>query len=65
MAESNLNTVADHVSAALTDDKISDEEFHLILSEVEKYNQMKEDIRSHQKQGVGLSETEKKITSKP
>ena len=32
-----LNTIADRISTALTDDKISDEEFRLILSEVDKY----------------------------
>ena len=40
LAESKLNSVADCISAALTDDKISDEEFRLILSEIDKYNQM-------------------------
>ena len=60
LAESKLNSVADRISAALTDDKISDEEFSLILSEIDKYNQMKEEIRGRQKQGVGLSEGKKK-----
>ena len=59
LADSKLNTIADHVSAALADDKFSDEEFRLILSEVDKYNQMKEEIRGRQKQGIGLSEAEK------
>ena len=36
LADSKLNTISDHVSAALADDKISDEEFRLILSEVDK-----------------------------
>ena len=60
LAELKLNSVADRISAALTDDKISDEEFRLILSEIDKYNQMKEEIRGRQKQGVGLSECEKR-----
>ena len=47
------------ISTVLTDDKISDEEFRLILSEIDKYSQMKEEIRGRQKQGVGLSEGEK------
>ena len=42
LAESKLNTIADHISAALNDDKITEEEFRLIFSEVDKYNQMKE-----------------------
>ena len=60
LADSKLNTISDHVSAAQVDDKISDEVFRLILSEVDKYNQMKEEIRSCQTQGIGLSEAEKK-----
>ena len=56
LAESKLNRIADHISTALVDDKISDEEFRLIVSEVEKYNDMKEEIHGRQKQGVDLSE---------
>ena len=40
------------ISTALTDDKISDEEFRLILSEVDKYDRMKAEIRRHQTQGL-------------
>ena len=58
LAESKLNTIADRISTALTDDKISDEEFRLILAEVDKYNQLKAEIRGRQKQG--LSEDEKR-----
>ena len=58
LAESKLNTVADRISTALTDDKISKEEFRLILS-VDKYDQMKAEIhRGCQNQG-SLSEIEK------
>lgn len=61
LAESKLNSVADRISVALNDDKISEEEFRLILSEVDKFNQMKEEIRGRvAKPGVGLSEAEKK-----
>ena len=60
LAVSKLNSIADRISAALTDDKISEEEFRLILSEVDKYDQMKAEIRrGRQKEGVGLSEAEK------
>ena len=38
LAVSKLNSIADRISAALTDDKISEEELRLILSEVDKYN---------------------------
>ena len=58
LAESKLSTIADRISTALTDDKISDEEFCLIFAEVDKYNQMKAEIRGRQKQG--LSEDERK-----
>ena len=58
LAESKLNTIADRISVALKDDKITEEEFRLILSEVDKYNQMKIEIRGRQKQS--LSEDEKK-----
>ena len=57
LAESKLNTMADRISVALNDDKITEEEFRLILSEVDKYNQMKTEIRGRQKQS--LSEDEK------
>ena len=60
LAESKLNTIADRISTVLTDDKITEEEFRLILSKVDKYNQMKAEIRGHQKQSGGLSEHEKK-----
>ena len=61
LAKSKLNSVADRISAALTDDKISNEEFRLILSEIDKYNQMKGEIRGHQKEGVGLSEKKNEL----
>ena len=57
-AGSKLNTIADRISTALTDDKISKEEFRLILSELDKYDQMKAEIRGCQKQG-GLSDNKK------
>jgi len=46
LAESKLNTITDHVSRALMDGRISDDEFRLIVDEVTKYNQMKEEIRA-------------------
>ena len=62
LAEPNLNTIADRISIALNDDKITEEEFRLILSEVDKSNQMKTEIRWRQKQS--LSEDEKKKKKK-
>ncbi|MEW8689176.1 MAG: hypothetical protein AB2556_25420 [Candidatus Thiodiazotropha sp.] len=60
LAESRLNSTSDHISITLNDDKISDEQFRLIQCEIDKYYQMKEEIREHLKQGLGLSEDQKK-----
>ena len=49
LAEAKLNTIMDHVSKALKDDYISDEEFTLILSELDKYYQMKDDVKNKSK----------------
>ena len=59
LAESKLSTIADRISVALNDFKITEEEYRLILSEVDEYHQMKAEIRGHQKQSDGLSEDEK------
>ena len=59
LAEPKLNTIAARISVALNDDKITEEKFRLILSEVDKFNQMKAEIRERQKQSGGLSEDEK------
>ena len=59
LVEPKLNTIAYRISVALYDDKITEEEFRLILSEVDKYNQMKAEIRGHQKHSGGLSKEEK------
>ena len=62
LAESKLNAIADRISTVLTDDKITEQEFRLILSEgdkYKKYNQMKAKIRGRQRQNGGLSEDKK------
>ena len=64
LAESKLNTIADRISVALNDDKITEEEFRLILSKVDKYNQIKAEIRGHLRQSSGLSKDEKKNKQK-
>jgi hypothetical protein len=46
LAESKLNTITDHVSNALMDCQLSDTEFRLITAEVNKYTQMKTEIRA-------------------
>jgi len=45
LASSKLNTVHSHISKALEDCKISDDEYKLVLDEVEKYRAMKEELR--------------------
>jgi len=48
LATPKLNTVHIHISRALEDCQVSDDEYKLILEEVEKYHKMKEDIRRKQ-----------------
>ncbi len=45
LAAAKLNTISDHISKALKDDVVTDEEYALILSENIKYTQMKDEIR--------------------
>ena len=51
LASSKLDTVASHISKALMDDHISDEEFKLIMEELNKYKAMKEEIRNNTRKG--------------
>ena len=60
LAESKINTVSSLVSKALTDNKISDEEFNLIMSELNKYNALKANIQSQLKGQLSLTDAEKK-----
>ena len=46
LAASKLNTISDHVSRALMDGVISDEEFKLIVEELHTYDQLKAEIRA-------------------
>ena len=57
----NLDTIASHVSKAMMDDFISDEEFKLIMEEMEKYKALKEDIRSKTKKKLKTEEEESLI----
>ena len=60
LAESKLNTIADHVSRALQDNMISDEEFALVLSELDKYYQLRDEIKSKTKSKID-NETKKSL----
>ena len=52
IASAKLDTIASHVSIALSDNKVTDEEFRLILEELEKYKVMKEEVRSKTKKKI-------------
>jgi hypothetical protein len=58
LAEAKLNTISDHISKALTDNEISDQEYSMILSELEKFHNMKKEIRTKIK--IGIDEETKK-----
>ena len=49
LASAKLDTIASHISKALMDDHTSDEEFKLIMEELNKYKAMKEEIRNNTK----------------
>ena len=44
IADSKLNSIKDLISKSLSDGKISETEFKIILDELEKYNNLKENI---------------------
>lgn len=52
LADAKLSTISDLVSKALTDGYISDEEFSLILRELEKFNDKKEEITTKIKTAI-------------
>ena len=61
LATAKLDTIASHISKAMMDDFISDEEFKLIMEEMEKYKTLKEDIRSKTKKKLKTEEEESLI----
>ena len=60
-AKSKLDTIASHVSKALMDDCVSNEEFNLILEEMNKYKAMKKEIRNNTKKKLTKEEEESLI----
>ena len=58
LATAKLDTIASHISKAMMDDYISDEEFKLIMGEMDKYKAMKEEIRSNTKKKLKTEEEE-------
>ena len=61
LAMAKLDTIASHISKALTDDYISNEEFNLIMEEMNKYKALKEDIRNNTKKKLKMEEEESLI----
>ena len=59
LATAKLDTIATHISKAMMDNFISDEEFKLIMEEKDKYKALKEDIRSKTKKKLKTEEEEK------
>lgn len=47
MAVAKHDSINSSVSQALNDNKVSDTEFQLITHEMQKYRQLKENLRSH------------------
>ena len=61
LASAKLDTIASHISKALMDDHISDEEFKLIMEELNKYKAMREEIRNNTKKKLKEEEKESLI----
>ena len=61
LATAKLNTIASHISKALTDNFISNEEFNLIMEEKNKYKALKEEIRNNTKKKLKTEEEESLI----
>ena len=63
LAKAKLDTIASHILEALMDNKISDDEFKLIMEDLNKYKAMKEEIRSNTKKII-KEEEEKSLIEK-
>ena len=61
LAMAKLDTIAFHVSKAMMDDFISDEEFKLIMDEMNKYKALKEEVRNNTKKKLKTEEEESLI----
>ena len=60
-AITKLDTIASHISKSLMDDFVSNEEFNIILEEVNKYKVLKEEIRNNNKKKLKNEEKESLI----
>ena len=61
LATAKLDTIASHVSKALIDDLISNEEFNLVMEEMNKYKTLKEEVRNNTKKKLKMEEEESLI----
>ena len=61
LAMAKLDTIASHVSKAMMDDFISDEEFKLIMEIMNKYKALKEEVRNNTKKKLKTEEEESLI----
>ena len=61
LATAKLDTIVTHISKAMMDNFISDEEFKLIMEEMDKYKALKEDIRNNTKKKLKTEEEESLI----
>ena len=61
LAAGNLKLIASHISKALMDDHVSNEEFNLMLEVMEKYKETKEEIRNNTKKKLTKEEEESLI----
>ena len=61
LASAKLDTIASHISKALMDNYKSDEEFKLIMEELNKYKAMKEEIRHNTKKKLKEEDKESLI----
>ena len=64
LANAKLDTIASHISKAMMDNYISDEEFKLIMEEIKKYKAMKEEIRNNTKKRIKTEEEEESLIEK-
>ena len=58
IAESKLNSIKDIVSKALQDGQISEGEFKMVLNEMEKYSELKQEIKTTK--NIEITDEEKK-----
>ena len=61
LAMAKLDTIASYISKAMMDNFISDEEFKLIMEEMNKYKALKEEVRNNTKKKLKTEEEESLI----